>query len=67
MPISKTPTHSPFPAFEIEQEGTPQRYMPIPTPAGLRQTVLLGIPFRPTLPPLLPDRLFCGPPVINLA
>lgn len=46
MPISKTPTHSPFPAFEIEQESTPQRYMPLPTPASLRSTVLFGIPLR---------------------
>lgn len=46
MPISKTQTQSPFPAFEIEQENAPQRYMPIPTPASLRQTVLFGIPLR---------------------
>jgi len=46
MSITKTPTHSPFPAFEIEQEGSPNRYMPLPTPASLRQTVLFGIPLR---------------------
>lgn len=46
MPISKTPTHSPFPAFEIEQESTPTRYLPLPTPTTLRQTVLFGIPLR---------------------
>lgn len=46
MSITKTPTHSPFPAFEIEQEGSPNRYMPLPTPTSLRQTVLFGIPLR---------------------
>lgn len=46
MPISKTQTHSPFPAFEVDQEGTPNRYLPIPTPASMRQTVLFGIPLR---------------------
>lgn len=46
MSISKTPTHSPFPAFEIDQEGSPNRYAPLPTPASLRQTVLFGIPLR---------------------
>lgn len=46
MPISKTPPHSPFPAFEVEQQSTPNRYMPIPTPASLRESVLFGIPLR---------------------
>lgn len=46
MSISKTPTITPFPAFEIEQESTPNRFMPIPTPASLRQSVLFGIPLR---------------------
>lgn len=46
MSISKTPTTSPFPAFEIEQESSPSRYMPLPTPASLRKTVLFGIPLR---------------------
>lgn len=46
MPISKTQTHSPFPAFEIEQQSAPNRYMPIPTPASLKKTVLFGIPLR---------------------
>lgn len=46
MSITKTPTHSPFPAFEIEQEGSPNRYMPLPIPTSLRQTVLFGIPLR---------------------
>jgi hypothetical protein len=46
MSITKTPTHSPFPAFEIEQEGTPNRYLPIPTPESLKKTVLFGIPLR---------------------
>lgn len=46
MPISKTTTQSPFPYLEIEQEGTPNRYMSLPTPASLRTTVLFGIPLR---------------------
>jgi len=46
MSINKTPTHSPFPAFEIEQESTPNRYLPIPTPESLKKTVLFGIPLR---------------------
>jgi hypothetical protein len=46
MSITKTQTHSPFPAFEIDQESTPTRYLPIPTPASLRQTVLFGLPLR---------------------
>ena len=46
MPISKTVTQAPFPSQNIEQESTPNRYMNIPTPASLRQTVLFGIPLR---------------------
>lgn len=46
MAIIKTPTHSPFPAFEVEQESTPTRYLPLPTPASMRATVLFGIPLR---------------------
>jgi hypothetical protein len=46
MSITKTPTHSPFPAFEIEQESTPNRYIPLPTPESMRATALFGIPLR---------------------
>jgi len=46
MSITKTPTHSPFPAFEIEQDPSSNRYAPVPTPASLKQTVLFGIPLR---------------------
>jgi hypothetical protein len=46
MSITKTPTHSPFPAFEIDQEGTPSRYLSLPTPASMRTTALFGIPLR---------------------
>lgn len=46
MGISKTPTHTPFPSFEIDQESTPNRYMPLPTPASMRSTVLFGLPLR---------------------
>lgn len=46
MPISKTPTNSPFPYGETCQDDSPNRYMPLPTPASLRQTVLFGIPLR---------------------
>lgn len=46
MSISKTPTVAPFPAFEIEMESTPNRFLPLPTPASLKDTVLFGIPLR---------------------
>lgn len=46
MSITKTPTITPFPANEIEQEGNPNRYVPIPTPADLKKTVLFGLPLR---------------------
>lgn len=46
MPISKSPTHSPFPSFEISQEGQPQRYTELPTPESMRSTVLFGLPLR---------------------
>lgn len=46
MSIVKTPTHSPFPSFEVDQESTPTRYLPLPTPASMRSTVLFGIPLR---------------------
>lgn len=46
MSITKTPTHSPFPAFEIEQDSTSNRYASVPTPASLKKTVLFGIPLR---------------------
>lgn len=46
MSITKTPTHSPFPAFEIEQDPSSNRYSHIPTPETLKQTVLFGIPLR---------------------
>jgi hypothetical protein len=42
--ISKTPTYSPFPAWEVEQEAAPNRYLPLPTPFSLKQTTLFGIP-----------------------
>ena len=46
MSITKTPTHSPFPAFEIEQDPSANRYAPLPTPTSIKQTVLFGIPLR---------------------
>lgn len=46
MSITKTPTHSPFPAFEIEQDPSSNRYAPIPTPESIKQTVLFGIPLK---------------------
>jgi hypothetical protein len=46
MPISKTLTHQPFPSFGIEQESGPNRYLPLPTPASMRTTVLFGLPLR---------------------
>jgi hypothetical protein len=46
MSNSKTPTTSPFPYREIEQESTPTRYSPIPTPASMKEGVLFGIPLK---------------------
>jgi hypothetical protein len=46
MGITNTPTYTPFPANEIDQESDPIRYAPLPTPASLKQTVLFGIPLR---------------------
>lgn len=46
MGITKTPTHSPFPSFEIDQESSPNRYLPLPTPESLKKTVLFGIPLK---------------------
>jgi hypothetical protein len=45
MGISNSPTHAPFPAFNIDQgDSHPNRYLPIPTPDSLKKTVLFGIP-----------------------
>jgi hypothetical protein len=44
--IINTPTHSPFPAFEIEQQEGSNRYLAIPTPASMKTTVLFGLPLR---------------------
>jgi hypothetical protein len=46
MSISKTTTQNPFPYLGVDQESTPNRFMPLPTPASLRTTVLFGIPLR---------------------
>lgn len=46
MSITKTPTVQPFPAFEVDQDSVPTRYLPIPTPASLKHTVLFGIPLK---------------------
>lgn len=46
MTSTKTPTHNPFPAFEVEHETLPNRYLPLPTPESLKKTVLFGIPLR---------------------
>jgi hypothetical protein len=46
MPISKTTTQASFPYLNVDQEGSPNRYMGIPTPTSLRSTVLFGIPLR---------------------
>ena len=49
MPNSKTPTITPFPAWATEQESTPNRYLPLPTPQSLKDTVLWGIPLQSAL------------------
>jgi len=47
MSILNTPTHHPFPAFEIEQEEAGvERYIALPTPTMMRSTVLFGIPLK---------------------
>lgn len=46
MSIIKTNTNSPFPAFEIEQESSLDRYADLPSASTMRQTVLFGIPLR---------------------
>lgn len=46
MPISKTTTQNPFPYLGIEEESTPTRFSPLPTPQSLRGSVLFGIPLR---------------------
>jgi hypothetical protein len=45
--ISNSPTHAPFPAFNIDQgDNHPNRYLPIPTPDSLKKSVLFGIPLK---------------------
>lgn len=46
MSNSKTPTVSPFPYREIEQEPGSDRYSSLPTPESMRQSVLFGLPLR---------------------
>lgn len=46
MAIDKTPTTTPFPAFEVEQEPGVTRYSSLPTPQSMRQTVLFGLPLK---------------------
>lgn len=46
MSITKTTTQATFPYLSIDQEGTPNRYMNLPTPASLKSTVLFGLPLR---------------------
>lgn len=46
MSITKTTTQNPFPYLAVEEESTPNRFLPLPTPASLRATVLFGIPLR---------------------
>ncbi len=44
MGITKTTTNAVFPAWNVDQEDSPSRYAPIPTPKSLKETVLFGIP-----------------------
>lgn len=46
MGISNTPKHDMFPSFGVEQEGSINRYLPLPTPESMRKTVLFGLPLR---------------------
>lgn len=49
MPISKTPTQSPFPTRSTDQEPGSNRYSPIPGPIDLRNRALFGIPLKSSL------------------
>lgn len=46
MPISNTPHNESFPAFNVNQEGGINRYLPLPTAQTLRNNSLFGIPLR---------------------
>lgn len=46
MSIKSTPTYTPFPAAQLEQDDSVQRYADLPTPQGMRKTVLFGLPLR---------------------
>ena len=46
MGISKTPTVAPFPAWNISQDTSTDRYMPLPTAADMRRRSLFGLPLR---------------------
>ena len=49
MGISNTPPANPFPVWSDQQETTPIRYSPIPTPHSMRAHSLFGIPLRSAL------------------
>jgi hypothetical protein len=46
MSIIKTNTTSAFPAFEIEQDPSQDRYSTLPTADSMKQTVLFGLPLK---------------------
>jgi hypothetical protein len=49
MSISNTPLNPPFPFMQDEAQSTPERYLPMPTAASLKQTSLFGIPLKSAL------------------
>jgi hypothetical protein len=46
MPISNTPTNTPFPLYETDMGSAPNRFLSIPTPNTLKSGALFGIPLR---------------------
>lgn len=49
MSIEDSPLNPVFPFMQDSSESTPQRYLPMPTAASLKQTSLFGIPLRSAL------------------
>lgn len=46
MPISKTPQTAVFPAWNVEQDPSMDRYMSLPTAADMRRRSLFGLPLK---------------------
>lgn len=46
MSITKTPTVAPFPAWNVEQDATMDRYAHLPTAEDMRRRSLFGLPLK---------------------